>query len=156
MKKVLTLALLPALFYGCLKSETSTPPCTDVPPTSEEPQIIAYCHTNNITYEKDSSGIFYQILDPGTSPSPTLSSKVSVIYVAKDLNGTLLSQTTNPITDLLNTKIAGWQIGLQLIGKGGHIKMVVPSSLCYGCNGVPGSVPANTIIYFDLTLTDVQ
>jgi FKBP-type peptidyl-prolyl cis-trans isomerase FkpA len=155
MKKIGTLAVLSVLFYGCLKSETSTPPCTDVTPASEEPQIIAFCHANSITYTKDSSGIYYQILDIGTSPTPTLNSKVSVIYIAKYLDGTLLDQTTTPITDPLNTKIAGWQIGLQLIGKGGHIKMVVPSSLCYGCNGA-GRVPANTIIYFDLTLTDVQ
>ena len=156
MKKVLILALVPVVFYGCLKSETSTPPCTDVPPATEEPQIIAFCNANSIVYMKDSSGIFYQILDMGTSPSPTLSSKVSVTYVAKYLDGTLLDQSTTPITNPLNTLIAGWQIGLQLIGKGGHIKMVVPSSLCYGCNGVPGRVPANAVIYFDVTLTDVQ
>jgi FKBP-type peptidyl-prolyl cis-trans isomerase FkpA len=156
MKKMLTLAILSVLFYGCLKSETSTPPCTDVTPASEEPQIISFCHANNITYMKDSSGIFYEILDMGTSPSPTLDSKVSVIYVAKYLDGTILDQTTTPITNPLNTLIVGWQIGLRLIGKGGHIKMVVPSSLCYGCNGVPGRVPPNAIIYFDVTLTDVQ
>jgi FKBP-type peptidyl-prolyl cis-trans isomerase FkpA len=156
MKKVLTLALLSLLFNGCLKSETSTPPCSDVPPASEEPQMIAFCHANNITYRKDSSGIFYQILDMGTSPSPTLNSRVSVTYVAKYLDGSLLDQTTTPISNPLNSLIVGWQIGLQLIGEGGHIKMVVPSSLCYGCNGVPGHVPPNAIIYFDVTLTDVQ
>jgi FKBP-type peptidyl-prolyl cis-trans isomerase FkpA len=156
MKKMLTLALLSVLFYGCLKSETSTPPCTDIPPASEEPPITAFCHANNITYTKDSSGIFYQILDMGTSPTPTLNSMVSVIYVAKYLDGTILDQPAAPITNPLNSLIVGWQIGLQLIGKGGHIKMVVPSSLCYGCNGVPGHVPPNAIIYFDITLTDVQ
>ena len=156
MKKVNFLGLLVILFYGCLKSDTSTPPCTDVTPASEESQIIAFCNANSIAYMKDSSGIFYQILNPGTGPAPSLNSKVSVIYVAKYLDGTILDQTTTPITNPLNNLIAGWQIGLPLIAKGGHIKMVVPSSLCYGCNGVPGRVPANAIIYFDITLVDVQ
>ncbi|HEY6978215.1 MAG TPA: FKBP-type peptidyl-prolyl cis-trans isomerase [Chitinophagaceae bacterium] len=155
MKKVLILALLPVLFYGCLKSENSTPPCTDVPPATEEPQITAFCNANSIVYMKDSSGIFYQILDMGRSPAPTLSSMVSVTYVAKYLNGTILDQTTTPITNPLNNLIPGWQIGLQLIGEGGHIKMVVPSALCFGCDGSE-RVPPNTILYFDITLTDVQ
>ncbi|HXL58669.1 MAG TPA: FKBP-type peptidyl-prolyl cis-trans isomerase [Chitinophagaceae bacterium] len=156
MKKVLILVFLPVLFFGCLKSGTSTPPCTDVTPASEEAQIIAFCHANSITYTKDSSGVFYQILDPGTGTPPTLNSTVSVTYVAKFLDGILLDQTTTtPFTNQLNGLIAGWQIGLRLIAKGGHIKMVVPSSLCYGCNGRAG-VPPNAIIYFDITLVDIQ
>jgi len=50
--------------------------------------------------------------------------------------------------------IAGWQIGLPLIHKGGEIKLIVPSSLAYGCGN--GPLPANSILYFDIHLVDVQ
>src|SRR5436309_12933575 len=116
MKKVLILGFLPVLFFGCFKSGTSTPPCTDVTPASEEAQIVAYCDANYIIYTKDSSGIFYQILNPSTGTAPTLNSTVSVTYVAKYLDGTLLDQTTTtPFTSQLNGLIVGWQIGLRLI-----------------------------------------
>jgi FKBP-type peptidyl-prolyl cis-trans isomerase len=40
--------------------------------------------------------------------------------------------------------------------KGGHMKMVVPSSLAYGCTGIPGVIPPNTPLYFDIVLVNVQ
>ncbi len=155
MKNIFFLILLPALYLGCNKSNNGQA-CTDVSPASEESQIVAYCNANSITYTKDSSGIYYQIIDPGTTPKPILTSTVSTIYTGKYLSGAIIDQSTTPYTAPLNNLIQGWQIGLQLIGKGGHIKMVVPSSLCYGCYGVPVSdVPPNTIIFFDITLVDV-
>jgi len=155
MKKVLLIALLPVLMLGCVKS-ASTGTCTNATPASEEAQIIAFCNTNGIVYQKDSSGIYYQIIDPGTAPAPNQNSTISVTYVAKYLDGTILDQTTTPIVSPLSSLIEGWRIGIPLIAKGGHIKMVVPSSLCYGCAGIPGSIPGNAILYCDITLVDVQ
>ena len=53
----------------------------------------------------------------------------------------------------LSTLIDGWKIGLPLIKKGGHIKLVIPSSLAYGCSGY-GTIPPNTPIFFDINLID--
>jgi hypothetical protein len=55
---------------------------------------------------------------------------------------------------ILGSLIPGWQIGLPLIHKGGEIKLIVPSSLAYGCGN--GPLPANSILYFDIHLVDVQ
>jgi FKBP-type peptidyl-prolyl cis-trans isomerase FkpA len=156
MKRLLFPVLVSFFFLACNKSSSSSA-CQDVSPESEETQILAYCGANGIDYTKDSSGIYYQIIDPGTDPKPTVNSIVSTIYVGKYLNGTVIDQSTTPYTNELDKLVLGWQIGLPLIGKGGHIKMVVPSSLCYGCYGVPAAgVPPNTIIYFDVTLVDVK
>jgi FKBP-type peptidyl-prolyl cis-trans isomerase len=38
-----------------------------------------------------------------------------------------------------------------LIGKGGKIKMVIPSSLAYGPNA-NGSIPANSPLYFEMSI----
>jgi FKBP-type peptidyl-prolyl cis-trans isomerase len=38
-----------------------------------------------------------------------------------------------------------------LIGKGGKIKMVIPSSLAYGVEGRPG-IPSNAPLYFEMSL----
>ena len=72
------------------------------------------------------------------------------------LDGTVFdSHPTTPISSLLSDMIQGFQIGLPLIQKGGTIKLIIPSSLAYGCNGI-GAVPGNSILYFDVELTDVQ
>ncbi len=150
------LAVLPILFLGCVKTADPAPPCTDVLPLAEETEIIAYCNANSIIYSKDPSGIFYQIIDPGTAPHPSPSSMITVKYVGKLLNGAILDQSTTDYTNRLNLLVNAWQVALPLIGKGGHIKMVARSSLCYGCSGVQGAVAPNTILFFDITLVDVQ
>lgn len=130
--------------------------CTDATPASEEAIIKDFCSKNSIAAQKDASGIYYEIINPGTTPVPDLNDSVDVLYKGTLLNGTTLdeSQTTTYRSEL-NDFIDGWTIGLQKIAKGGQIKMVIPSSLCYGCNGLPGAVEPNTILYFDVKLVDV-
>jgi FKBP-type peptidyl-prolyl cis-trans isomerase len=155
MKKVLILALLPVLFYGCLKSGNSTT-CTNIDPSEEASQIQSYCIANRIDYIIDSSGIYYQIIDLGEGNHPTLTSNVTFAFTAKFLNGSILSQTTAPYTESMANVIEGWQIGLKKIAKKGHIKLVVPSSLAYGCVGSLPNIPPNSIIYYDITLVDIN
>jgi len=82
-------------------------------------------------------------------------SSVSFTYGAYFLNGSLLDMSSQPVTSLLSNLIDGFKIMLPKIKKGTHIKMVLPSAYCYGCRGTNGVAP-NTILYFDLILTDVQ
>jgi FKBP-type peptidyl-prolyl cis-trans isomerase len=80
---------------------------------------------------------------------------VATVYTGKLLNNTQFDASANPVSFLLNGVIKGWQIAIPLIRKGGRIKMVIPSSLAYGCNG-SGSIPPNSPLYFEVTLTDVR
>ncbi len=153
MKKIFPIFLLPVLLFGCVKGTT---PCTNVTVDAEEPSIITFCTDHSIAYTKDPSGLYYQVIDPGTGNSPSLTSTITVTYNSTFLDGTTLQNVTTPITGLLNQYIAGWQIGLQKIKKGGHIKLIIPSSLAYGCGGYLGTVPPNSVLYFDITLIDVQ
>lgn len=143
------------IISGCTKKEQG---CTPVAPQDEEAQITAYANANGITAVKHSSGIFYQIIDPGTGTTPTLYSKVYISYTGKLLNGTQFDQSTNPNNTgwTLGSLIEGWQIGLPLIKKGGRIKLIIPSSLAYGCIGAGYTIPSNAVLFFDITLADVQ
>jgi FKBP-type peptidyl-prolyl cis-trans isomerase FkpA len=156
MKKMFVFSLVSVLFFGCIKSSNSTPACTDVTPAEEATTIRGFCIQKGIDYTVDSSGIYYQVIDPGIAPKPTPSSVITTTYVGEFLSGNVLDSNLHGYTNNLNQLIPAWQIGLQKIGKGGHIKMVAPSSLCYGCNGYPPRVPANSILYFDIYLVDVQ
>ncbi len=137
---------------GCFKDPEA---CKNVTPASEEAAILAYATSQGITATKHSSGLYYQIMNPGSGASPVLSSNVTVTYTGKLLNGTLFDQNLSGIKFLLGNVIEGWQIGVPLIKKGGKIKLIVPSALAYGCNGA-GSIPSNSILFFEIDLLDIQ
>jgi len=155
MKKILNaLSFYVAIFAGdgCVKDAI----CTDKTIQSEQAEIVNYAAANGISATAHSSGLYYQITNAGSGPAPTSGSKVSIKYTGKLLNGTIFdSQTSAPVSYSLNSLIKGFQTGLPLIQKGGTIKLIVPSSLGYGCNGF-GSVPGSAILYFEVELTDVQ
>ena len=130
--------------------------CNDKTIDSERGQILAYAAANSIIATAHSTGVYYQVTNPGSGATPTPYSQVSVRYTGKLLNGTVFdSQTGTPVSLTLGNAITGWQIGLQLIQKGGTIKLIIPSSLAYGCQG-SGPIPGNSILYFDVELVDVH
>jgi len=137
---------------GCIKDTA----CKDKTVQSEEAAILAYASANGITGTLHSSGVYYQVTNPGSGLTPTNTSKVFVTYTGKLLNGTQFDAGTTPAGGwVLGSLIPGWQIGLPFIQKGGSIKLIIPSSLAYGCAG-RRTIPGNSILYFDISLTDVQ
>lgn len=154
MKNNCLYLLIPILlFSSCAKDKA----CTQQDPNTEKTALIDYCNANAITYTQDPSGIFYQIISPGSGTQPTTSSRVFIYYTGKYLNGTTFDQLSDPTRSgwTLSSLIEGWKIGIPLIKKGGRIKLIIPSALAYGCTGY-ASIPPNTPLYFDVTLTDVQ
>lgn len=153
----LPVVILFLLFTGprCVKN---TAACTPNSPASEAPQIQAFATSNNINAVAHSSGLYYEIIDPGTGITPTINSKIVITYTGELLNGTVFDQQLTPNTGTpwaLSNLIEGWKIGIPLIRKGGHIKLIIPSSMAYGCTG-KGMIPGNSIVYFDINLIDVQ
>ena len=137
---------------GCLKDNS----CNAKTVESEQATIVNYALANGITATVHSSGLHYEVVTAGTGPTPTINSTVSVRYVGKLLNGTVFdTQAGTPVTFPVNQVIPGWQLGLPLVQEGGTIKLIVPSSLAYGCTGY-GAIPADAILYFEIDLVDVQ
>lgn len=155
MKKIITgfaALLLIISLAGCLKDNG----CRNKTVESEKATMLNYANTNGITATEHSSGLLYQVTTPGTGPAPTLNSTVSVRYVGKLLDGTVFdSQNGTPAIFPLDQVIPGWQLGIPLVQKGGTIKLILPSSLAYGCAG-RGTIPGNSILYFEVQLVDVQ
>lgn len=153
-KALLNISLISILFAtgpGCLKDNS----CQNKTIQSEQAAIDAYALANGITGSTHSSGLYYQVVSAGSGPTATPTSSVSVRYTGKLLNGTVFdSQTASPVTFSLGQTIVGFQIGLQLIQKGGTIKMIIPSSLAYGCTGA-GTIPGNSILFFEVQLVDI-
>lgn len=141
------------LLTGCLKDESCQPKTVQ----SETATMLGYANANGITPTTHSSGMLYQIVSAGAGATPTATSTVTVRYTGKLMNGTIFDSnaTGSPISFGLNQVIKGWQLGLPLIKKDGVIKLIIPSSLAYGCTGY-GSIPGDAVLYFEIQLIDVQ
>ena len=154
MKQIrLVLALTLVIpFSGCLKDKT----CKSKSPESELPQIQAFAANNGITTTADPSGLHYQIIDPGSGTTANANSKIAITYTGKLMNGTVFDEQLTPNAEgwTLGGLIKGWVIGIPLIQEGGHIKLIIPSSLGYGCEQYY-AIPGNSVLYFDIHLVDV-
>jgi FKBP-type peptidyl-prolyl cis-trans isomerase FkpA len=156
MKRALLLLSLGivALFLSCGKQDKGCEPKT---PASEKAEMAAFCQANGINFTEHSSGILYEIIAPGAGITPTTSNLIYAVYTGTLLNGTVFDAKANPVDFPLSGVIEGWKIGIPLIKKSGRIKMVIPSALAYTCIGSSnGSIPPNSPLFFDITLTDVK
>lgn len=137
---------------SCLKDS----PCNNKTVDSERSAILAFAAANGFTATEHSSGVFYKVDAPGSGATATTASTVTVRYIGKRLDGQIFDDhTSSDAVFRLGDVIPGWQKGLPLIQEGGSIKLIIPSSLGYGCTGF-GSVPSNTILYFEINLIDVN
>lgn len=157
---ILTLTTVLALLIGCLK-EKDTAACTPVPIAAERDTMKAMVRDS--AFVMDTTGytdsVFYQVMNPGTGVSPTTGSTLTVKYISYYMNGrpsdsTYLTHPDGVTTPPLNQLIPGWQQGLPKIKEGGRIRLIIPSSLAYGCNP-NGGVLANQPLYFNIELVKV-
>ncbi len=114
--------------------------------------IEQYIADNQLNAQSTSSGLYYVITTAGGNDHPTIYSTVTVAYKGYLLNGEVFDESlvfTSPLSSL----IPGWKEGIPLIGNGGKIKLLVPSALGYGSSQA-GSIPANSVLIFDITLYD--
>lgn len=156
MKKIGIILLAATVMFASCKSENG---CTPLTPAQEEGQMTAFAVANGITAVKHSSGMYYQVVAAGSGATPTANSVVTVTYTGKRMDGSVFDQATTATNFngiRLNQLIEGWRVGLPLIQKGGSIRLLVPSSMAYGCAGVPGAINSNAVLYFDIQLVDVQ
>jgi FKBP-type peptidyl-prolyl cis-trans isomerase FkpA len=88
-----------------------------------------------------------------------LCSQILISYKGTLKNGTVFDQQNNVIF-VLGSLIEGWKKGIPLLKKGGSIKLYIPPSLGYGGTDVRDNnsgqvvIPANSMLIFDVTLTD--
>ena len=107
--------------------------------------------------QETESGLQYKIIEAGNDVKPAPTDTVWVKYKGTHIDGTVFDETAedaDAVRFTLNSVVAGWTEGLQLIGEGGEIELYVPANLAYGEQGRPGIDPNSTLI-FDVKLEKV-
>ena len=117
--------------------------------------IESYVVENNLTGSFNASNLWYDVELQGGGVQAYTGATVTVVYTGYLLNGTQFDESpSGGATFSLNNVISGWQQGIPKFKEGGTGKLIIPSLLGYGTEGV-GSIPENSVLIFDIELLDV-
>ncbi len=144
---------------------------------SETSKISKYIADNNLKTQTTASGLQYIIEAPGNAQRATLTDTIMVDYtgqftnkkadgkinvfdtsdakIAKDagIYSPMAQYSARPL--VLGQLAPGFIEGVQLIGVGGKIKIIIPSKLGYGENG-GGPINPFTPLVFDISLKSIK
>ena len=107
---------------------------------------------------KTASGIEITMLKEGSGAMPKASDTVRVHYRGTLTNGKEFDSSYSrgqPATFPLGRVIPCWTEGVQSIKQGGKAKLVCPPNLAYGPRGVPGTIPPDSTLIFEVELLDI-
>lgn len=105
------------------------------------------------------NGVSYEDLLLGEGPTLTVGDRVLIDYVGFLSDGTQFDSSLDrgvPLELVFGeAPLAGWDQGMEGMKVGGKRRMQLPSELAYGAAGVPGLVPPNETLTYELELLEL-
>ncbi len=97
----------------------------------------------------------------GTGAEATPGRRVKVHYTGTFMDGSKFDSSRDrnePYEFVLGTRavIPGWDVGVKGMRVGGIRHLTVPPDMAYGSQGMPGAIPPNAALKFDIELLDVK
>ncbi|MEN8144511.1 MAG: FKBP-type peptidyl-prolyl cis-trans isomerase [Gemmatimonadota bacterium] len=110
---------------------------------------------------RSTSGLYTQDLVDGIGLSARPGHLIVIRYSGWIPNGELFDSTEDdpePYTFPLGAgrAIEGWEEGIAGMRIGGKRRLVIPPQLGYGSRGVPGDVPPNATLVYEIELIDIR
>jgi FKBP-type peptidyl-prolyl cis-trans isomerase FklB len=112
----------------------------------------------NKNLKTTASGLQYEVMKMGDGAKPSPTSQVTTHYHGTLINGKVFDSSVernSPATFPVNGVIKGWQEILVMMPVGSKWKVYIPSALAYGDKPV-GSIPANSILIFEIELISIN
>lgn len=104
------------------------------------------------------SGLQYEVLTASSQPHPGPASRVKFEYKATVAGGAEVDSSFargQPAVLGVDQGISGWKEAFQLMPVGGKYRFVIPPKLAYGEEGLPGKIPPNATMIYEITLLEV-
>lgn len=103
------------------------------------------------------NGLIIEDIKIGNGAEVKAGNIITVNYLGMLLNGTKFDSSYDrgqPFSFLLGARqvITGWDQGLIGMKVGGKRKLTIPPALAYGERGVPGAIPVNSTLVFEVEL----
>ena len=101
------------------------------------------------------SGLGYTVLRPGTGAMPGADATALVNYVGYlAATGVVFDQAMQSVMPV-GEVIPGFSQGLQMVGRGGILRLCIPAALGYGAQA-SGAIPANADLVFQVEMLDFK
>ncbi|AYL98575.1 FKBP-type peptidyl-prolyl cis-trans isomerase [Mucilaginibacter celer] len=140
------------MLTSCLKDKSPDPKEIAL---NEDGNIKNYLAAHpEISATKDTSGVYYQVISPGSGTHSGPNATITIDYSGQLLSGVTFNGQTDykgKLSDLLRS----WQISIPLIAAGGEILIISPSRLAYGTAGT-SQIPPNSTVIFDIKLKKIE
>jgi len=114
----------------------------------------------NCKLQKGKRKLKYYMIQEGDGNLAKLGDNAYINYTGYLPDGTIFDSSHKmgePVRVTVGIKqvIEGWDMGLQLMKKGGKIKLIIPPELAFGKEGNSPIVPPNTLITLDIEMVDL-
>ncbi len=116
--------------------------------------------SKNRTFMKNTMNI--EVTKEGTGPEIKNGSIAVVQYIGTFENGTVFDASANHSKDGFSFHlgagevIKGWDQGVVGMKVGETRILTIPGDLAYGPNGIPGAIPPNATLVFEVTLLAIK
>ena len=129
-------------------------------PVFEDHVITDYLTAHHITTAvKQPSGLYFlPVVTNASAPTPAVGKRISVAYTGHllDAAGTEFDSGTFAFNFGRNQVIAGFEEGIGLMHKGDKAELLIPSGLAYGTRGTGTQIQPNSVLRFEVEVTDIQ
>jgi FKBP-type peptidyl-prolyl cis-trans isomerase FkpA len=105
------------------------------------------------------SGVVVTHLRQGSGPFPSADDTVKVHYRGTLTNGTEFDSSyrrNKPASFPLKRVIPCWNEGMQKLQAGAKAKLFCPAHTAYGARGIPGTIPPNSVLIFEVELLAIE
>lgn len=111
-------------------------------------------------YSQDENGIYYKVTKEGSGSKCGKRKQVAIEYKGYFVNGTVFDQSAGrgPLEFVTGAgqMIPGFDVTVQDMKLGEKRTVVLPPDMAYGEQGIPGVIPENSFLAFDIELTVIQ